>query len=186
MKLKTYSQNSTVNLALTGLMAALVFVATYFFKVEIPVGTDRTMIGFGNVFCILSGLMLGPVFGGLAAGVGSGLFDLLGGWASSAPVTFATKFVMAFVCGAVVWSGNGTERRLSRVIAGAVAGSLSYCALYILYSWAKLALIGSAPDAIRLQLGVKLPVTLLNAAIADVVAVPLFYALRAALKRSRA
>ena len=44
-------QNSTiVNIALTGLMGALVYVATMFFKVEIPVGADRTMIGFANVF----------------------------------------------------------------------------------------------------------------------------------------
>ena len=50
------NKNSTVvNLALTGLMGALVYIATMFFKVEIPVGADRTMIGFANVFCVLSG-----------------------------------------------------------------------------------------------------------------------------------
>lgn len=186
MKTKTFSQNPTVNLSVTGLMAALVFVATYFFKVQIPVGTDKTMIGFGNVFCILSGLLLGPVYGGLAAGVGSGLFDLMGGWASSAPVTLVTKFAMAFICGVIAWGGDGTARRLSRVIVGAVAGSLSYCVLYILYSWAKLALVGSARGAIQLQLAVKLPVTLTNAVIADVIAIPLFLALRSALKRNPA
>ena len=56
MKLNLNERNTSVNLALTGLMAALVLVATMFFKVEIPVGTDKTMIGFANVFCILSGL----------------------------------------------------------------------------------------------------------------------------------
>ena len=64
------NKNRTVtNLALTGLMGALVYVATMFFKVEIPVGADRTMIGFANVFCVLSGLILGPGYGGLAAGL---------------------------------------------------------------------------------------------------------------------
>lgn len=53
MKLNLNERNTSVNLALTGLMAALVLVATMFFKVEIPVGTDKTMIGFANVFCIL-------------------------------------------------------------------------------------------------------------------------------------
>lgn len=77
--------------ALTGLMGALVYIATMFFKVEIPVGGDRTMIGFANVFCVLSGLILGPAYGGLAAGVGSFLFDITGGWFSSAGVTLITK-----------------------------------------------------------------------------------------------
>ncbi|HAH79434.1 MAG TPA: hypothetical protein DCL64_07980, partial [Ruminococcaceae bacterium] len=62
MKINCGSKDTTVNLAVTGLMAALVFVATYFLNVKIPVaGTDKTMIGFANVFCILSGLLLGPL-----------------------------------------------------------------------------------------------------------------------------
>lgn len=184
MRLKCLSKNSTVNISITGLMAALVFLATMFFKVQIPVGGDKTMLGFANVFCILSGLLLGPVYGGLAAGIGSALFDLLGGWASSAPVTLVTKFLMAFFCGLIVWGAKNGGKKLSRVIVGAVTGSLSYCALYIAYSWAKLALIGSAWQAIQLQLVVKIPVTLLNALIADVIAVPLFYAIRGALAKT--
>ena len=74
MNRKILTQNTTVNLAVTGLMGALVFVATFFLKIEIPVGGDRTMIGFANVFCILSGLLLGPVYGGCAAGFGSFLY----------------------------------------------------------------------------------------------------------------
>ena len=58
MKLNLNERNTSVNLALTGLMAALVLVATMFFKVEIPVGTDKTMIGFANVFFILPGRLL--------------------------------------------------------------------------------------------------------------------------------
>jgi uncharacterized membrane protein len=185
MKIKRNFSNPTVNLAVTGLMAACVFVATYFFNIKIPVGgTDKTMIGFANVFCILSGLLLGPVSGGLAAGIGSCLFDILGGWASSAPVTLVTKFLMAFLCGLIAWGGDGTAKKLSRVIVAAVTGSLSYCALYLLYSWAKLALVGSAWQAIQIQLAVKAPATFINAVFADVIGIPLFYALRGALKRS--
>ena len=110
MKLNLNERNTSVNLALTGLMAALVLVATMFFKVEIPVGTDKTMIGFANVFCILSGLLLGPVYGGLAAGIGSCIFDLMGGWADSAPTTLIFKFMMAFVCGLIAW-GRRPDRK---------------------------------------------------------------------------
>ena len=184
MKLNTFSKNITVNLALSGMMAALVFVATMFFKVQIPVAGDKTMLGFANVFCILSGLLLGPVYGGLAAGIGSCLFDLVGGWATSAPVTLVTKFMMAFLCGLIAWGGSGSAKKLSRIIAGAVTGSLAYCALYIGYSWLKMAVLGSAWEAINIQLSVKIPVTLINAVLADVIAVPLFFAVRNALRRN--
>ena len=84
MKVNATKKSGAVNLALTGLMGALVIVGT-FISIPIPVLGDRTMIGLGNVFCILSGLLLGPVYGGAAAGIGSGVYDLIGGWASSAP-----------------------------------------------------------------------------------------------------
>ena len=180
-----FSKNSTVNLAFTGLMAALVFVATVFFKVEIPVGGDKTMIGFANVFCILSGLLLGPVYGGLAAGVGSFLFDIVGGWASSAPVTLVTKFAMAFIAGLIVWGGDKLGRRLSRVIVGAVSGSLSYCVLYLGYSYLKQILLGSTAQASAVILATKLGATLTNAVIADVIAIPLYFAVRSALERNK-
>lgn len=185
MKIKCGSRNSTVNLTVTGLMAALVFVATYFLNIKIPIaGADKTMIGFANVFCILSGLLLGPLYGGLAAGVGSCLFDLVGGWASSAPVTLITKFAMAFLCGWIAWGGNGKADKLSRIIAGAVTGSLSYCVIYIFYSWAKMELVGMERQVIQISLATKIPTTLINAAIADIIGIPLFYTVRKALKKS--
>lgn len=180
-----FSKNPTVNLAFTGLMGALVFVATVFFKVEIPVGGDKTMIGFANVFCILSGLLLGPLYGGLAAGIGSFLFDLIGGWASSAPVTLVTKFAMAFIAGLIVWGGDRLGRKLSRVIIGAVSGSLSYCVLYMAYSYLNQVLLRSSAQTTLVVLAGKLGATLTNAVIADVIAIPLYFAVRSALERNK-
>ena len=159
MRINTSRKSGAVNLALTGLMGALVIVGT-FISIPIPVLGDRTMIGLGNVFCILSGLLLGPVYGGLAAGVGSGVFDLVGGWASSAPTTLINKFMMAFVCGAIAWSGRSEGRRLYRVIAGAVSGSLTYCVLYLFKSFVEAKLEGSADEAMAILLGTKAAATL--------------------------
>ena len=179
------SKNSTVvNLALTGLMGALVYVATMFFKVEIPVGTDRTMIGFANVFCVLSGLILGPVYGGLAAGVGSFLFDLTGGWFSSAGVTLITKGLMAVICGLIAWSGKQEKASISRLIVAAVSGSLGYCVMYLGYSFFKLMVAGSAPEAAAIAMMTKAGATLVNAVVADVIAIPLFLTIRTALQRN--
>ncbi|QNK40374.1 ECF transporter S component [Caproicibacter fermentans] len=178
------SKNKTVNLALAGLMGALVFVATVFFKVQIPVGGDKTMIGLANVFCILSGLLLGPVYGGLAAGVGSFLFDITNGWASSAPVTLVTKFAMAWICGLIAWGGDGRGEKLSRVIVGAVAGSVSYSVLYLAYSAVKELVLGDAAQTVQMVLLSKLGATATNAVFADIIAVPLYFAVRRALARS--
>lgn len=184
MRINTSRKSGAVNLALTGLMGALVIVGT-FISIPIPVLGDRTMIGLGNVFCILSGLLLGPVYGGLAAGVGSGVFDLVGGWASSAPTTLINKFMMAFVCGAIAWSGRSEGRRLYRVIAGAVSGSLTYCVLYLFKSFVEAKLEGSADEAMAILLGTKAATTIVNAVIADVVAVPLALAIRRSLESNR-
>ena len=184
MRINTSRKSGAVNLALTGLMGALVIVGT-FISIPIPVLGDRTMIGLGNVFCILSGLLLGPVYGGLAAGVGSGVFDLVGGWAASAPTTLINKFMMAFVCGAIAWSGRSEGRRLPRVIAGAVSGSLTYCVLYLFKSFVEAKLEGSADEAVAILLGTKAAATIVNAIIADVVAVPLALAIRRSLESNR-
>ena len=61
---------------LTAVFAALVFVSSMI-SVPIPVAIgDVTRIHLGNIFCLLSGLVLGPVGGGLAAGLGSALYDM--------------------------------------------------------------------------------------------------------------
>jgi uncharacterized membrane protein len=183
MKINTNQRNTTVNIALTGLMGALVLVGTYL-NIPIPVLGDKTMVGLGNVFCILSGLILGPVYGGAAAGIGSFIFDLIGGWASSAPFTLVFKFLMAFVCGIIAYGGDKTASRLSWLIIAAICGSLSYCALYLGYSYVKELLIGSAVPVINAKITVKAATTLTNAVIADVVSIPLFLAVRKALVKN--
>ena len=64
--------------------------------------------------------------------------------------------------------GDRTARKLSRVIVGAVSGSLCYCVLYLGYSFLKLILVGSAPEAAAIAMVTKLAATLTNAIVADV------------------
>lgn len=53
-------------LVLVGLMAALVFVFT-FIGFDIPSPLGKAKLHLGNVMCLLSGLLFGPLTGGLAA-----------------------------------------------------------------------------------------------------------------------
>ncbi|QEY35816.1 ECF transporter S component [Caproiciproducens galactitolivorans] len=174
------NKKTTVSIALTGLMGALVLVGTYM-NIPIPVLGDRTMLSLGNVFCILSGLVLGPLYGGLAAGVGSFIFDITGGWASSAPFTLVFKFIMAFVCGTIANGGKQAKKKLSRLIIAAVSGSLTYSILYLTKSYIEAVLLGNSAQAIQMLLITKGCASLTNAIIADCVAVPLFLAISKAL-----
>lgn len=56
--------------------------------------------------------------------------------------------------------------------------------MYLGYSFFELLISGSAPDAAAIAMMTKAGATLFNAVVADVIAVPLFLAIRGALQRS--
>ena len=84
---------SAKKIAYTALFAALCCIVTYVLPIPMPHG----YFNFGDVFVLLSGWLLGSVWGGVAAGVGSALADLLAGYADYALITFFVKFTMAIV-----------------------------------------------------------------------------------------
>ncbi|MDF2484686.1 MAG: hypothetical protein K0R46_854 [Herbinix sp.] len=86
--------NSINKLVAAALMAAMTCVATVIIAVPSPVGG---FIHPGDGFVILSGIILGPFFGGLAAGIGSMLADLILGYSAYAVATFIIKCLAAIV-----------------------------------------------------------------------------------------
>ncbi len=79
------SHANIYRLCAIGVLSAMVFVAN-FFSIPLPF---EARVHFGNVFCVLSGLLLGPVSGGLCAGLGGFFYDLTNPiYAAGAPVTF--------------------------------------------------------------------------------------------------
>ncbi len=76
----------------TALFAALCCAATFIY---IPSPASNGYLNMGDCFVILSGWILGPVYGFLAAGMGSAISDLALGYAIYAPATFAIKGLMA-------------------------------------------------------------------------------------------
>jgi Predicted membrane protein len=80
----------------TGLLAALCFLGTYL--IHIP-SFSQGYWHIGDSMVFLTGAVLGPVYGGVAAGIGSMLADLAGGYAIWMPATFIIKFIMAAVMG---------------------------------------------------------------------------------------
>ncbi len=90
-------RESIQKITLVGLFAALVFVGTMI-KVDIPIASSDTMVHLGNAVCIICGIFLGPIYGALASGMGSFLFDLFSPiFITSAPFSFIFKFFLAYV-----------------------------------------------------------------------------------------
>ena len=54
------NKNLTKKLAQAALLAALAYVGFQFFRIDIPVGTERTAFHFGNAFVVLAALLLFP------------------------------------------------------------------------------------------------------------------------------
>ncbi len=84
-----------------GLLAALCYIGFAFFKIDIPVGTEKTAFHFGNVFCVLAALLLGGFWGGLAGAIGMTIGDLTTAYATSAPKTFLLKLCIGLIVGLV-------------------------------------------------------------------------------------
>lgn len=171
-------------IAAAAVFAALVFVASII-SVPVPAAFGMTRIHLGNIFCLLSGLILGPVGGGLAAGVGSGLYDIIVyGEIASAPFTMVFKFLLACVCGLVAYSGNSRGESQKRNLLGAILGSVTYMALYLGKSFLEGLLLGSQLGTVLTTLLTKFVTSGINAGIAVVAALPLSIVLRVALQKS--
>lgn len=173
------------DIVMVGVMAAIVFVLTYFVKIQIPTPTGPVMFKTANIFILLSGLLLGGVRGGLAAGIGSMIYDLLDpAYVTESWITFIRFFLIAFICGVIAYArkSNG-ENKAQNVIAAAV-GAFSSVALYAVQCVVKLMITGSSFSAAFVASLPKLSVSAINAVIALVFAVILVFPLRAALKRA--
>lgn len=131
MKTQVYtplkSANITFKLTITAMFAALACIATMLIQIPSP---TNGYINLGDCIVILSGLMLGPVYGGLAAGIGSMLADVLSGYMYYAPGTFTIKFLMA-VAAYFVYRLLSDKVKLPYAIA-ALAASLAAEAIMVL------------------------------------------------------
>lgn len=124
-------------LTMSALLAALTCVATLIVLTYSPAGG---YIHFGDCFVLLSGFLLGPLWGGVAAGLGSALTDLFLGYATYIPATFIIKWGVAALASVlmkvlIAKSDRGaTVKRIVSAVVGEcimVVGYFGYeCLLY--------------------------------------------------------
>lgn len=85
---------NTRKIVFSALFTALTCTATTMIKIPTP---TMGYIHPGDALVLLSGLLLGPLWGGLSAGIGSMFADFFSGYLSYAPATFLIKALSAAV-----------------------------------------------------------------------------------------
>ncbi len=131
-------------ISLLALFCALVVVATIIVRVPIP--ATGGYFNLGDTIIFIASVLLGPVFGMLAGGVGSALADVIGGFAQFAPWTFVIKGIEGLVAGLLIRAFRADPKSLpgttlafvSFVIAGLWMVAGYFGAEYVMYGldWA--------------------------------------------------
>lgn len=162
---------TTKKLVYVALFTALVYIFSRFFQIPVVTPFGQTRFHLGNVFCLLAGILMGPGFGGFAAGLGSALFDLFDPvYFTSAPITFVTKFALAFVAGAIYRKRNELVDK-KRLVIAAILGQLTYVFLYLLKTYiTNKFVMGFTNEAVMAELIPKAGVSLFNALISIIIA----------------
>jgi len=175
---------STKRIAMAGLLAALTAVGSAL-RITIPVSIGGTSaFHLGNIFCALSGILLGPGLGGMAAGLGSAIYDMTNpAYISECWLTFLMKGAYALAAGLVAKNLKCGEYR--RALLATTAGASVYAVLYLGKSFLKTWLVGGTTvQAAFLALGLKVPATIFNMAVAILIAPVLSTAIRKALEQN--
>lgn len=178
-------------LAQAALCAALCYIGATFIKIDIPVGTEKTMFHFGNVFCVLAALLLGGTWGGLAGAVGMTISDLTTSYVTSAPKTFLLKLCIGLIVGFVahrlfhISKDHPAKYVTIATIVSSICGmAFNVVADPIVGYFYKTYLLGVQQDLAKALAKVGAVTTSVNAVIAVVVATALYLALRPVMKKS--
>ena len=93
--------SSAKQVAINGISIALVFIATGFINLRLPIVANGGLIHLGNVPLFLAAIIFGKKTGAISGAVGMALFDLFSGWTLWAPFTFIIVGIMGWVVGKI-------------------------------------------------------------------------------------
>jgi uncharacterized membrane protein len=131
--------------ALKGLLIAAVTLAT---MLSMPVPGFRLYFNFGEGIIYLAALLLGPVWGAAAGGIGAAMADLLLGYPLWAPFTLLIKGTEGYIVGRI-----GKQHPALGIAAGAAVMIAGYSTVAgILYGWPAVP-VEAATDVVQCGIG---------------------------------
>lgn len=138
------TRNATQKIVIAALLSALTCVATMIIKIPSPL---KGYLNLGDCMVLLAGWILSPVYGFLAAGLGSALADLFSGYVVYALATFVIKGLMALVA---YYGFKLLHRKLgnlpSRIITGIAAESVMILGYFVFEGF----LYGFGPSVVNI------------------------------------
>ena len=190
--MKNNTSAVTRKMVIAALMAALCYIGFSYFRIDIPVGSEKTAFHLGNVFCVLAALLVGGFWGGMSGAIGMTIADLTNGYVTSAPKTFLLKLCIGLVSGFVAHKifhiSRDTDRKVSMPIAtilSCLAGmAFNVVADPVVGYFYKTYVLGVPQDAAAIWAKMGAVTTLVNAIVAVIAASIFYLALRPALKRA--
>ena len=124
------TKQSTRKLVLSALFAAITFVSTLI-HIHVP-GMQTGYVNLGDCLVLTCGILLGPFYGALAAGIGSALTDFLHGYVVYVLPTFVIKALMA-VCAYYIYKLLSKDETSYKIIPLTVAGIFSEIIMIVGY-----------------------------------------------------
>jgi uncharacterized membrane protein len=102
----TNTRNRTFDLILTSMLIALVFIATFFINIRLPIAANGGLVHLGSGMLFIVSILFGPKKGAMAGAFGMALFDILSGWTLWAPFTFIARGLQGYIIGKIAWSNQ--------------------------------------------------------------------------------
>ncbi|MES9738273.1 ECF transporter S component [Peribacillus frigoritolerans] len=110
---QSYSRSSqkTMDLIITAMLIALVFLSTFFLNIKLPIAANGGLVHLGTAMLFIGSILFGPKKAALAGAIGMGLFDIVGGWTLWAPITIVARGLQGYIVGKIALSKgrNGTS-----------------------------------------------------------------------------
>ena len=166
------NKDRTTKIILTGLMMAMIVVATMILVIPNPFTTGYIHLGDAMIF--LSVLILGWKHGAVASGVGSALADILVGYAIWAPWTLVIKGIMGAVMGLFILKamhkpgksifGVPVYQLIGMILAGLFMAAGYYVAEGVIYGNFVVAALGIPWNILQFSVGTVIA-TILAAAL---------------------
>lgn len=134
----------TRKIVLAAMLAAITCVATMIIKIPSPL---KGYLNLGDCIVLLSGWILSPGYGFLAAAVGSALADVFSGYFVYAPATFVIKGLMALVAFYGFKALNDKTGNIpARIVSGVAAEVLMVLGYFVFEGF----LYGFAPSVVNI------------------------------------
>ncbi len=183
---------TTRKIVFASLLAALCYIGFSYFRIDIPVGSEKTAFHLGNVFCVLAALLIGGFWGGMSGAIGMTIADLTTGYVTSAPKTFLLKLCIGLIAGFVahkVFRITSEEKRkvslpVATVLSCTAGMGFNVVADPVVGYFYKTYILGVPQSVASIWAKMGAITTLVNAVVAVLVASVFYLALRPALKRS--